>query len=158
MSIRKRSIVLIVMAVVFVYILLSLHITHVSEENVNRFLLIMVGTSFDPSDEQRIKSYDYTVEFQPATFGYIPIFANVQGSIIIDGKDLGHFIFTGKTLDSGVIPIHSVKNQTIDPSDDPEDGISFKNVSGWVFYMTPIPSMLQKHVGLFWEKVSAPFY
>lgn len=138
---NSKWVVFLLIALVVLYGLLSFHTASVTEENVTWYLLIMVGTSFDPSDEQQVISYDYTVGFQNTTAGYVPLFANVQGSILAGDTDLGRFHFTGRQIDSGKILVDQTAQSQTDQYDADAD-IRFINVTGYVFYMTPIPPTL----------------
>ncbi len=138
---NRKWVVFLVIALVVLYGLLSFHMVSITEENVTRYLLIMVGTSFDPSDEQQVISHDYTVAFQNTTAGYVPIFANVQSNILLGASDLGRFHFTGRQIDSGKILVDQTAQSQTDQYDADAD-IRFINVTGYVFYMTPIPTTL----------------
>lgn len=148
---KRKSYLIIVLFFVLVCFLLSLHFTYVSEEDIEQYLMVMVGTSFDPLDERYVSSYDYTVEFQQMTFGYIPIFANIQGNVSYDGKDLGHFHFSGRSIDSGPISINKLEQTQCDSCGGPGE-ITFNSVDGWIFYITPIPPIVVKSIAYLRER------
>ena len=143
MSNNKR--ILIFFITVLLFIALFFHIARVTDDNVTRYLLIMTGTTFDPTDEQSVLSHDYSVAFQNTTLGYIPLFADVRGNITVDNVDLGSFHFTGRLLDSGQIP---VGYQGSTRTDRLNEEIRLNSISGWVCFITPIPLALQKILGI----------
>ena len=130
----KRVLFYLGLSIILIFLISIRKVNVTSGDVFERYCLVYADESYAPSDDgsYQIISHSFSIEYQSPTLRFIPVAANVQGTICFENTPPASFDFRGKCYESEELFV-------LEPIIKTDDSFSYEyqDISGWIVCMIP---------------------